>query len=56
MLGLFGKNIPAYAEAAQAAGVALENLTWGNYFGNNMLPVTLGNICLLYTSSSTPSP
>ena len=44
MLGLFGKNIPAYAEAAQAAGVALENLTWGNYFVNNMLPVTLGNI------------
>lgn len=44
MLGLFAKNIPSYAEAARSAGVALEQLTWGNYFASNMLPVTLGNI------------
>lgn len=44
MLGLFAKGVPAYAEAARSAGVALENLTWGNYFAANMLPVTLGNI------------
>ena len=44
MLGLFAKNVPAYVDAANAAGVALENLTWGNYFLGNMLPVTLGNI------------
>ena len=44
MLGLFAKNVPAYVEAAQSAGVALENLTWGNYFVGNLIPVTLGNI------------
>lgn len=44
MLGLFAKGVPAYVEAAQAAGVAVEDLTWGNYFVGNMLPVTLGNI------------
>ena len=44
MLGLFAKGVPAYAEAAQAAGVALESLTWGNYFLGNLIPVTLGNI------------
>ena len=44
MLGLFAKNIPAYVEAAQAAGVALEDLTWGNYLLGNLIPVTLGNL------------
>lgn len=44
MLGLFAKGVPAYVEAAQAAGVAVEDLTWGNYIVGNMLPVTLGNI------------
>lgn len=44
MLGLFAKGVPAYMEAAQAAGVAVEKLTWGNYLLGNMLPVTLGNI------------
>ena len=44
MLGLFAKGVPAYAEAAGAAGVALESLTWGNYFLGNLIPVTLGNI------------
>lgn len=44
MLGLFAKNVPAYVEAAESAGVVLENLTWGNYFVGNLIPVTLGNI------------
>ena len=44
MLGLFAKNIPAYVEAAQAAGLALEDLTWGNYLLGNLIPVTLGNL------------
>ena len=44
MLGLFAKNVPAYVEAAESAGVALESLTWGNYFVGNLIPVTLGNI------------
>jgi len=44
MLGLFAKGVPGYVEAATAAGVAVEKLTWGNYFRGNMLPVTLGNI------------
>lgn len=44
MLGLFAKNVPAYVEAAQQGGVALENLTWANYFLNNLIPVTLGNL------------
>lgn len=43
-LGLFGKSVPAYAAAAQAAGVDVSALTWGRYFLGNMLPVTLGNI------------
>lgn len=44
MLGLFAKGNAAYVEAAKAAGVAIENLTWGNYFLGNLIPVTLGNI------------
>lgn len=44
MLGLFAKGVPAYVAAAEGAGVALNNLTWGRYFAGNMVPVTLGNI------------
>ena len=44
MLGLFAKNVPAYVEAAESAGVALESLTWGSYFTGNLIPVTLGNL------------
>ncbi len=44
MLGLFAKNVPAYVEAAQAAGVALDSLTWGPYIVGNLIPVTFGNI------------
>lgn len=42
--GLFAKNIPAYAEAAAEAGIDMEAITWGNFLGVNLLPVTLGNI------------
>jgi formate/nitrite transporter len=42
--GLFALSNPAYAEAAAAAGVNTASLTWGNFFINNLIPVTLGNI------------
>ncbi|XCP83942.1 formate/nitrite transporter family protein [Roseburia hominis] len=42
--GLFAKSVPAYAEAATAAGVDLSVINWGSFFGTNLLPVTLGNI------------
>ena len=44
MLGLFARNVTAYASAAAEAGIALDSLTWGNYFVGNLIPVTLGNI------------
>lgn len=43
-LGLFAKGNSAYLAAAQEAGLDLTNLTWGNYFTANLIPVTLGNI------------
>ena len=42
--GLLAKNVPAYAEAAVAAGLDVSALTWGNFLLRNLLPVTLGNI------------
>ena len=42
--GIFAKGVPAYAEAAAAAGVNLDVITWGNFLGTNLIPVTLGNI------------
>ncbi len=42
--GLFATNIPAYVDAAAAAGLDLSGLTWGNFLVHNLLPVTLGNI------------
>lgn len=44
MLGLFARGDAAYTAAAEAAGVAVDSLTWGNYVLNNLIPVTLGNI------------
>ena len=44
MLGLFARNVTAYASAAAESGIALDSLTWGNYFVGNLIPVTLGNI------------
>ena len=43
-IGLFCKSNEAYMAAAQQAGLDLSNLTWGNFFAGNLLPVTLGNI------------
>ncbi|MBQ8663941.1 MAG: formate/nitrite transporter family protein [Eubacterium sp.] len=41
--GLFAKMVPAYAEAAVAAGVDLSGLTVGG-FVSNLIPATIGNI------------
>ncbi len=43
-VGLLAKTVPAYAQAAAEAGLDLSALTWGAYFGGNLLPVVLGNI------------
>ena len=43
-LGLFALSDPAYLGAAAEAGIDITNLTWGNFFVSNLLPVTLGNI------------
>ena len=42
--GLFANGVPAYAQAAAAAGVNTSALTAGAFFGVNLLPVTIGNI------------
>lgn len=42
--GLFAKGIPEYAQAAAKEGADLSAVTWGNFFGANLLPVTIGNI------------
>ncbi len=36
--------VPAGLFAASATGTAAEGLTWGNFFINNLIPVTIGNI------------
>ena len=43
-LGLFGRAVPAAAQAASQMGVDLTALTWDRYFLGNLLPVTLGNL------------
>lgn len=43
-VGLFANSIPSFAALAAEAGVNTANLTWGNMFLANLLPVTLGNI------------
>jgi formate/nitrite transporter len=41
-IGLFIKSFdPAFTSAS---GLALQNLTWGNFLLKNLLPVTIGNI------------
>ena len=42
--GLFAKLVPAYAEAAAAAGADLSSVTVGGMLAGNLLPVTIGNI------------
>lgn len=43
-VGIFAKFVPEYAQAAQAAGVDLSGVAWGNFWTANLIPVTLGNI------------
>ncbi len=43
-VALFAKLIPAYADAAAAAGVDLANLSIGRMLYVNLLPVTIGNV------------
>lgn len=43
-VGLFAKAVPEYAALAEAAGVDLSALTWGNCLLRNLLPVTVGNV------------
>ncbi len=42
--GLFANSVPAYAKAAAEAGIDTAALSWGNFFGANLLPVTIGNL------------
>lgn len=42
--GLFAMMNPEYAALAAEAGIDTAALTWGNFFGVNLLPVTIGNI------------
>ena len=42
--GIFAKGIQEYGDAAAAAGVDMGAITWGNFFGANLFPVTIGNI------------
>ncbi len=42
--GLLAITKDVYRDAAAAAGVNTEMLTWGNYLVKNLLPVTIGNI------------
>lgn len=42
--GIFAMQVPEYAALALEAGIDTTALTWGNFFLNNLLPVTLGNI------------
>ena len=48
--GIFAAGDPVYAAAAVAKGIDTSVLTWGNFFINNLIPVTIGNIiggCIL---------
>lgn len=48
--GIFAAGDPVYAAAAAAKGIDTSILTWGNFFINNLIPVTIGNIiggCIL---------
>lgn len=42
--GILAKANETYANLSGAAPEALASLTWGGFFVNNLLPVTLGNI------------
>lgn len=40
----FGGDLSAVANAMHVSVEGLESLTWGNFIGKNLIPVTLGNI------------
>ena len=42
--GILAKSIPEYVAATGLDQAALNGLNWGSFLGNNLLPVTLGNI------------
>lgn len=42
--GIFAMQVPEYAALAAEMGISTIGLTWGNFFMNNLLPATLGNI------------
>lgn len=42
--GILAKSIPEYVSATGLDQAALNGLNWGSFLGNNLLPVTLGNI------------
>lgn len=42
--GLFVKQSSLYLNVINEAGINLSNLTWTQFFLNNLIPVTLGNI------------
>ena len=42
--GLFSVSDPDYAAAAAETVTNIGNLTWGNFFIHNLIPVTIGNI------------
>ena len=42
--GLFAVSNPEYASAAAETVTNIGNLTWGNFFIHNLIPVTIGNI------------
>jgi len=42
--GIFALQNPQYASLAMEMGASIAELSWKNFFLNNLLPVTLGNI------------
>lgn len=42
-VGMFIKNNPELVQLSGVAADKLDTLTWGNFFTNNVIPVTLGN-------------
>ncbi len=43
-VGIFAKSFPEFVSSSNLSETVLANLTWGNFFVKNLLPVTIGNI------------
>jgi formate/nitrite transporter len=41
---IFSKANPAFVEAAHLSAEQVASITWGNFFVNNIIPVTIGNV------------